>query len=143
MIRKFKMDDLEVVMELWLLGNTEVHSFIPSKYWRQNFNEMQRVIPIARTYVYEYKGEVMGFVSAMDSYLLGMFVKDGIRHHGMGMVLLDCVKQRESSLTVTVYEKNVTAARFFMKQGFKVESESVEESTGERQLVMVWEKKPL
>lgn len=140
MIRKFKSDDLEKVMELWLLGNTEVHSFIPSKYWRQNFNEIQRVVPIARTYVYEYKGEVMGFISTMEGYLLGIFVNDSIRHHGMGMVLLDCEKQRESSLTVTVYEKNVTAVRFFMKQGFKVESELVEESTGERQLMMTWQR---
>ena len=140
MIRKFKTEDLEVVMELWLLGNTEVHSFIPSKYWRENFNEIQRVIPIACTYVYEHKGEVMGFISTMDSYLLGIFVNNSIRNHGMGMVMLDCVKQRESSLTVTVYEKNVTAVKFFMKQGFKVDSESMEASTGERQLVMVWEK---
>lgn len=140
MIRKFKSDDLEKVMELWLLGNTEVHSFIPSKYWRQNFKEIQRVIPIARTYVYEYKGEVMGFISTMEGYLLGIFVNDSIRHHGMGMVLLDCEKQRENSMTVTVYEKNVTAVRFFMKQGFKVESELVEESTGERQLMMTWER---
>lgn len=140
MIRKFKSDDLEKVMELWLLGNTEVHSFIPSKYWRQNFREIQRVVAIARTYVYEYKGEVMGFISTMDGYLLGIFVNDSIRHHGMGMVLLDCEKQRESSLTVTVYEKNISAVRFFMKQGFKVESELVEESTGERQLMMTWER---
>ncbi len=65
MIRKWKTEDLEAVMELWLMGNTEVHSFISPKYWQQNFSEIQRVVPIARTYVYEHKGKVKGFISAM------------------------------------------------------------------------------
>ena len=49
------------------------------------------------------------------------------------------MKQREKSLTVTVYEKNVEAVRFFIRQKFKVESELTEDSTGERQLMMTWE----
>lgn len=140
MIRKFKEKDLDTVMELWLLGNTEVHSFISPKYWQQNFTEIQRVVSIACTYVYEYQNEVMGFISVMDGFLLGIFVNAGIRRHGMGMVLLDCMKQREKSLTVTVYEKNVTAVRFFMRQHFEVDSEVIEESTGEKQLMMVWKR---
>lgn len=139
MIRKWKEKDLDAVMELWLTGNTEVHSFIPQTYWQQNFKEIQRVIPISCTYVYETQGEVKGFISAMEGFLLGIFVAADIRKCGMGMVLLDCVKQRAESLTVTVYEKNVEAVRFFMRQKFKVESELTEDSTGERQLMMTWE----
>lgn len=138
MIRKWKAEDLEAVMELWLMGNTEVHSFISPKYWQQNFSEIQRVVPIARTYVYEHKGEVKGFISAMEGYILGIFVDSDIRKCGMGMVLLDCLKQKEKNLTVTVYEKNVDAVRFFMRQKFRVESELTEDSTGEKQLMMAW-----
>ncbi len=61
-----------------------------------------------------------------------------IRKCGMGMVLLDCLKQKEKNLTVTVYEKNVDAVRFFMRQKFRVESELTEDSTGEKQLMMAW-----
>ncbi len=139
MIRKGKEKDLDAVMELWLIGNTEVHSFIPQKYWQQNFNEIQRVVPISTTYVYEHRGEVKGFISVMEGYLLAIFVAADIRKCGMGLVLLDCMKQREKSLTVTVYEKNVEAVRFFIRQKFKVESELTEDSTGERQLMMTWE----
>ena len=32
MIRKFKTDDLEQVMELWLAKNISAHDFIPAKY---------------------------------------------------------------------------------------------------------------
>ncbi|MCI8791788.1 MAG: GNAT family N-acetyltransferase [Eubacterium sp.] len=138
MIRKWKTEDLEAVMELWLMGNTEVHSFISPKYWQQNFSEIQRVVPIARTYVYEHKGKVKGFISAMEGYILGIFVDSDIRKCGMGMVLLDCLKQKEKNLTVTVYEKNVDAVRFFMRQKFRVESELTEDSTGEKQLMMAW-----
>ena len=138
MIRKWKAEDLEAVMELWLMGNTEVHSFISPKYWQQKFSEIQRVVPIARTYVYEHKGKVKGFISAMEGYILGIFVDSDIRKCGMGMVLLDCLKQKEKNLTVTVYEKNVDAVRFFMRQKFRVESELTEDSTGEKQLMMAW-----
>lgn len=138
MIRKWKEEDQETVMELWLIGNTEVHSFISPKYWQQNYKEIQRVIPIARTFVYEHQGKVKGFISAMEGYLLGIFVDSDIRKCGMGMVLLDCMKQREPNLTVTVYEKNVEAVRFFMRQHFKIESEVTEDTTGEKQLMMIW-----
>ncbi|MBO5072833.1 MAG: GNAT family N-acetyltransferase [Eubacterium sp.] len=140
MIRKWKEKDLDAVMELWLIGNAEVHSFIPQKYWQQNFNEIRRIIPIASTYVYEYQGEVKGFISVMEGFLLGIFVAADIRKCGMGLVLLDCMKQRLDSLTVTVYEKNTEAVRFFIRQKFKVESELTEDSTGERQLMMIWER---
>lgn len=139
MIRKWKEDDMDAVMELWLIGNTDVHSFISQKYWQQNFKEIRNVIPIARTYVYEHRGKVKGFISAMEGYLLGVFVDADIRKCGMGMMLLDCIKQQEENLTVSVYEKNVEAVRFFMRQKFKVESEVTEDSTGEKQLMMVWE----
>lgn len=140
MIRKWKTKDLDEVMELWLTGNTDVHSFISQEYWQQNFKEIERVIPISSTYVYEIQGEVKGFISAMEGYILGIFVAADIRRNGMGMVLLDCMKQRTESLTVTVYEKNVEAVRFFIRQKFKVESELTEDSTGERQLMMTWER---
>lgn len=140
MIRKWKTKDQDEVMELWLAGNTEVHSFISQEYWQQNFKEIERVIPISNTYVYEIQGEVKGFISAMEGYLLGIFVAADIRRSGMGMILLDCMKQRTESLTVTVYEKNVEAVRFFIRQKFKVESELTEDSTGERQLMMTWER---
>lgn len=140
MIRKWKEKDLDAVMELWLIGNSEVHSFIPQKYWQQNFNEIRRIIPIASTYVYEYQGQVKGFISVMDGFLMSIFVAADIRKCGMGLVLLDCMKQRLDSLTVTVYEKNAEAVRFFIRQKFRVESELTEESTGERQLMMTWER---
>ena len=141
MIRKWKEEDREMVMELWLISNTEVHSFIPLKYWQQNYKEIQRVIPIAETYVYEHQGKVKGFVSAMEGFLLGIFVDSAIRKHGMGTLLMDRIMQNEENLTVTVYEKNVDAVRFFMRQQFKVESEVTEDSTGEKQLMMVWNRK--
>lgn len=37
MIRKFKTDDLEQVMELWLATNISAHDFIPAKYWQDNY----------------------------------------------------------------------------------------------------------
>ena len=33
MIRKFRMEDLERVMELWLNTNIQAHDFILKEYW--------------------------------------------------------------------------------------------------------------
>ena len=37
MIRKFRTDDLEQVMGLWLATNISAHDFISAKYWHANY----------------------------------------------------------------------------------------------------------
>ena len=38
MIRKFKETDLTDIMQLWLKANIEVHNFIPTEYWTDNYD---------------------------------------------------------------------------------------------------------
>ena len=45
MIRKFRENDLPSIMQIWFDSNVEVHSFIPEKYWMDNF-EMVKDIPL-------------------------------------------------------------------------------------------------
>ena len=94
MIRKFEERDLETVMELWLAGNLQAHSFIPEQYWK-------------------------------DSREL---VRD----------LLDFAKQGHSVLSLRVYQKNVRAVKFYLRNGFHIRREGLDEGTGEKEYEMVW-----
>ena len=40
MIRLFKFQDLDKIMDIWLQGNLEAHSFIDAEYWKKNFDSV-------------------------------------------------------------------------------------------------------
>jgi putative acetyltransferase len=139
-IRPFEPKDLSEVMEIWLIANIQVHDFIPKKYWQDNYKEIERVIPISTVYVWEENGHVLAFLGAMEGYVVGHFVKAEERNRFLGKILLDCMKMEEDQVIVSVYEKNVRAIRFYMREDFKVQSERLEESTGEKEIVLMWER---
>jgi|ADurb_Val_02_Slu_FD_contig_31_443557_length_1925_multi_4_in_0_out_0_4 hypothetical protein len=37
MIRRFKIDDLDIVMKIWLESNIKAHDFISKSYWQGNY----------------------------------------------------------------------------------------------------------
>lgn len=58
MIRKFRENDLPSIMQIWFDSNVEVHSFIPEKYWMDNFEMVKDILPQAEIYVYENLGKI-------------------------------------------------------------------------------------
>ena len=51
MIREFHApEDTRQVMDLWLEGNKDAHSFIPEEYWRSHLEEVQEQILQAEKY---------------------------------------------------------------------------------------------
>ena len=139
MIRKFETKDLDEVMEIWLISNLQTHDFVPKSYWRKNYTEVSRIMQLATVFVWEEDGRVQGFIGAMEGFVAGLFVKEEKRGKGIGKALLDKMKEVEKSLSLAVYEKNVRAVRFYMREGFKVQSERVEESTKEREFLLSYE----
>ena len=41
MIRKLCLEDMEQVIELWIHGNLDAHSFIPRNYWESHAAEVR------------------------------------------------------------------------------------------------------
>lgn len=139
MIRSFQPDDLKPVMQIWLDGNCSAHPFVPQSYWDNQFDDVAQALPQAEVYVYEKNREIVGFVGLMDHYIAGIFVQDPHRSHGIGQQLLDHVKRLKSRLTLHVYQKNQDAVRFYLREGFQIQSESIQEDTGEREYAMFWD----
>lgn len=140
MIRKFKLEDLNDVMAIWLQSNMEAHDFIPQSYWQDNFEMVKEMLPQAEIYVYEQEC-IQGFIGIMEGYIAGLFVRRADRSRGIGQQLVQYVKKEYNQLTLNVYEKNEDALAFYEKQDFECTGKSVDVHTNEVELAMRWEKR--
>lgn len=141
MIRDFRITDLDRIMQLWLNTNIQAHNFINSRYWRNNFDAVKEIMPKAAIYVYEQNGEIQAFIGLMESFVAGIFVSSNSQSKGIGKLLLDYSKGKWDELSLCVYKKNNGALRFYLREGFKISAEQVDENTGEIEFVMKWKNK--
>ncbi len=137
-IRALRRADIGRVMELWLDANLKAHSFIPTAYWKSNFDAVKEMLPQAEVYVYEDEGEIDAFVGLNGTYIEGIFVSSEVQSKGIGRRLLDFVKTKRTELCLNVYQKNTRAIDFYQREGFKIRCEGLDESTGEKDYEMVW-----
>ena len=141
MIRRMEPADTERVSEIWLEANREAHGFIPASYWEENFQMVKEMLPLAEVYVWEDTGGIQGFVGLNGDYIEGIFVKGSCRSAGVGRKLMDHCKETRSSLRLNVYEKNRRALAFYLREGFQITAEGVDEATEEREYGMEWRKR--
>lgn len=137
-IRALRRADIGRVMELWLDANLKAHSFIPTAYWKSNFDAVKEMLPQAEVYVYEDASEIDAFVGLNGTYIEGIFVSSEMQSKGIGRCLLDFVKTKRTKLCLNVYQKNTRAIDFYQREGFKIRCEGLDESTGEKDYEMVW-----
>ena len=136
MIRKFRTDDLEQVMGLWLATNISAHDFISAKYWHANYALVKKMLPQANIWVYEKNNEIWGFIGLQDTYIAGIFVADKAQGKGIGSELLAKAKQQKSQLSLAVYTKNERALNFYQRADFTVVNEQLDETTGQVEYLM-------
>ena len=139
MIRKLQKADINRVADIWLKTNLKAHFFIPEQYWISNYEFVKEMLPQAEVYVYEDDKMIQGFIGVSDEYIEGIFVSDEMQSRGIGKMLLDYIKDKKDRLQLKVYQKNVRAMSFYQREGFTIQSESMDEFTGEKEYVMKWE----
>lgn len=140
MIRKFKLDDIKSIMEIWLSSNIQTHYFIDKNYWRENYNLVESALPNSIIYVYERDKIIQGFIGLNGEYIEGIFVDEKFRSQGIGKELIEYVKERKNTLYLKVYEKNNKAIDFYFRENFKVMSKEIDNNTKENELLMKWKK---
>lgn len=140
MIRQYGEGDIDTVMQIWLDTNIHAHNFIHPDYWHSNFNMVREMLPYAEIYVHEEEcaNQIDGFIGLNDNYIEGIFVKQAAQSKGVGKQLLDQAKKIRSILSLSVYQKNEKAVKFYLREKFRIESEKVDDNTGEKEFVMVW-----
>ena len=142
MIRQFKKNDLSAVMQIWLDTNIKAHDFIPKEYWENNYEIVKEILPDAEIYVHEddTAGFIDGFIGLTDNYIAGIFVKEDKQSKGIGKKLLNYVKNIKSNISLSVYQKNTKAVRFYKREQFQIVSENVDDITNEKEFIMEWNK---
>ncbi|WP_353096032.1 N-acetyltransferase [Tissierella praeacuta] len=140
MIRDFSIKDIDAVMKLWLDTNIQAHDFIESSYWNDNFKLVKEMMPQAMINISEFDNKIQGFIGITGDYIAGIFVSNEAQSKGIGKQLLDHVKDTHSKLSLQVYKKNDRAVRFYLREGFTISSEQIDETTGEIEFVMEWKK---
>lgn len=141
MIRKLLNGDSDRVADIWLKTNLKAHYFISNQYWKSNYELVKEMMSQAEVYVYEDDKMIQGFIGVSDEYIEGIFVSDEMQSRGIGKMLLDYIKDKKDRLQLKVYQKNVRAMSFYQREGFTIQSESMDEFTGEKEYVMNWESK--
>ena len=136
MIRKLQKVDINRVADIWLKTNLKAHFFIPEQYWISNYEFVKEMLPQAEVYVYEDDKMIQGFVGLSNEYIEGIFVSDETQSCGIGKLLLDYIKDKKDRLQLKVYQKNVRAMSFYQREGFTIQSEEMDEFTGEKEYVM-------
>ena len=139
MIRKLQKADINRVADIWLKTNLKAHYFIPEQYWKSNYELVKEMMSQAEVYVYEDDKMIQGFVGLSNEYIEGIFVSDEMQSRGIGKILLDYIKDKKDRLQLKVYQKNVRAMSFYQREGFTIQSEEMDEFTGEKEYVMNWE----
>ena len=139
MIRKLQKVDINRVADIWLKTNLKAHFFIPEQYWISNYEFVKELLPQTEVYVYEDDKMIQGFIGINDEYIEGIFVSDEMQSCGIGKMLLDYIKDKKDKLQLKVYQKNVRAMSFYQREGFTIQSEEMDEFTGEKEYVMNWE----
>lgn len=142
MIRQFKKNDLPAVMQIWLDTNIKAHDFIPKEYWESNYEIVKEILPDAEIYVHEDDTAdfIDGFIGLTDNYIAGIFVKEDKQSKGIGKQLLNYVKNIKPNISLSVYQKNTKAVRFYKREQFQIVSENVDDITNEKEFIMEWDK---
>lgn len=89
MIRKLQKADINRVADIWLDTNLKNHSFIPAKYWKDNFELVKGMLSQAEVYIYENDQKIQGFIGLNDEYIEGIFVSDEMQSQGIGKILIN------------------------------------------------------
>ena len=141
MIRKLRENDLAAVIEIWLDSNIKAHYFIPKEYWISNYPAVKEMLPQAEVYVYEEEDtqQIIGFIGLTENYIAGIFVQENAHSRGIGKRLLNYVKEIKTTLSLSVYQKNMRAISFYQREQFIIQSKNIDDNN-EKEFIMSWKK---
>lgn len=137
-IRLSEECDINIIMEIWLESTIRAHSFIEKDYWVNNYDLVKtKYIPYSKTYVYEEGNKIKGFISIIENNFIGaLFVDNNSEGNGIGKKLLDFAKKEYKSLSLAVYKENEKALKFYLREGFSIVKEQVNEYSKRLELMM-------
>lgn len=83
-------------------------------------------------------GRIVGFVSTIDNKIAALFIEQTQQNRSYGTRLLNHIKSSHNKIYLSVYEKNESAVKFYLKNGFTIISRQVDKQTNEIEYVMAY-----
>lgn len=136
-LRPYQTQDCAALIEVWNRAATVAHPFLPAAHVAQERIDIAtQYLPIAETWVYEHRGQIIGFVSLLNgvedggSEVGGLFVDPDWQGQGIGQALMNQAAALKGTLTVAVFEQNAIGRRFYKRYGFVEIGRSHHSETG-------------
>lgn len=140
-IKRATEKDYDYLVDIWYHASVDAHHFIEPEYWLAKKIEMkEKYLPEADTLIIEDHKHLLGFVSMVDNYLAALYIDVKYQKKGYGKRLLDYVKLKHDKIHLKVYKKNESAVNFYLRNGFMINKEVVNEFTNEEEYIMFWHK---
>ena len=127
MIRKYADADCEAIIDVWYAASLVATPFLSEDFLA---GERENI----RTWVFEDKGSVVGFLSLIGNEVGAIFVHPDCQGKGIGRALMDHAASLHNDLFLDVFEDNAIGRRFYDRYGFKFEHKHVHEQSGHMQV---------
>ena len=137
LIRKMELSEMDDILDIWLKASIKAHDFVKSEFWESQINTMREMyIPASETYVFVENNTIKGFFSLNADTLAALFVSTKFQSQSIGQKLIKKAKSLRSKLNLTVYKDNTRSIDFYLKSGFSISGERLDEHTGHKEILM-------
>lgn len=135
MIRPYRSEDLDEVLELWYKASLVAHPFLTEDFLKKERAVIaERWLPMAETVVYQLDETVVGFLALVGNEVGAIFVHPENQGQGAGQALMDHASASQPSLELDVFEANPIGRGFYEAYGFRLIGRHVHAETTQPQL---------
>ena len=135
MIRKYAEADCETIIEVWSAASLVATPFLTKDFLAEERENIRTIwLSKAETWVFEDKGNVVGFISLIGNEVGAIFVQPDNQGRGIGRALMDYAASLRDDLFLDVFEENDVGRRFYDRFGFKFQHKHVHEQSGHMQI---------
>lgn len=140
MLKQFDKKNIDIIMKIWKDNNIMFQPFIANSFWADNYVKARDSFLNNNVCVYTEATKILAFIASNENNeIINIQVLPEIQREGIGRLLIQNLKNHNSSLTARVYEKNTVALMFFRAIGFKKIDENIDEDVNEKYYILKWE----
>ena len=112
--------DLQTLSAIWFDASLLAHAFLGEARLREQRALIETIyLPKAETWIACHRGETVGFISLLDTFIGGLFVAPQQQGLGAGRALVQQALSLKGELSLEVYTANDQAFGFYRSLGFE------------------------
>ncbi len=130
LIRRAKVDDRAEMLRIWLAASHVGHAFLGEEVLEAQREKVRDVYFHLADHWLAWNEGPQGFIALIDNHIGGLFVDPLVHRSGIGRQLIEHAARRLGTLTVDVYEQNMSAVAFYTHCGFYLVSRKEQDEEG-------------